>query len=248
MRRRKHKRTTNTVVLVTNDAPDPQLKQVKVKPWLLRSVVILLCLLLGGVIGYFLYEEKIWETAIDANKEKVAAIEELQAENDSLKEQLAAKEEEYQTKLAAKEEEMRILSNTLQDRIKSEGELAEQLEKQKTPTEFPLSGSASIEDVETEEVICVFKGMAGTNVVAAAGGIVEAVSDDTEYGHSIRINHENGYVSIYRNKGEPTVKPGDTVVLGTTLYTIDDKNEFLGYQILYENEFIDPMEMLTING
>lgn len=85
-------------------------------------------------------------------------------------------------------------------------------------------------------------------VVATAGGTVINVNDDSEYGHNVWIDHGNGYVTIYRNKGTVTVKQGDKVVQGTTLFLIDEDSTQLGYQMMRDNVYISPMELLAISG
>jgi len=88
----------------------------------------------------------------------------------------------------------------------------------------------------------------GVTVVATASGTVSAVNDDGEYGHSVWVDHGNGYITIYRNQGEVIVKQGDTVAQGTTIYMIGEENTKLGYQMLKDGNYISPMDMLSISG
>lgn len=62
------------------------------------------------------------------------------------------------------------------------------------------------------------------------------------------VDHGNGYVTIYRNQGEVKVEQGKTVTQGTTLMLITDSDSKLGYQIMKDGEYVDPMEMLNISG
>ena len=55
MKRRKHKRRLNHVLILTSDAADANVKQFRVRAWIVEVVVLLLCVLIGGVIGYFIY-------------------------------------------------------------------------------------------------------------------------------------------------------------------------------------------------
>ncbi len=63
MKRRKHKRRLNHVLILTSDAADANVKQFRVRAWIVEVVVFLLCVLVGGVIGYFVYEGQLWENA-----------------------------------------------------------------------------------------------------------------------------------------------------------------------------------------
>ena len=116
------------------------------------------------------------------------------------------------------------------------------------PTEFPLTGSASMQEAAEGDPMCVFTASSGTMVVATANGTVTAVNDDGEYGHNVWIDHGNGYVTIYRNKGDAIVKQGDGVVQGTTLFLIGEDNTTLGYQMMKDGAYINPMDMLAISG
>lgn len=75
-----------------------------------------------------------------------------------------------------------------------------------------------------------------------------SINDDEIYGHSVWVDHGNGYVTIYRNKGDTTVNVGDSVVQGTTLFVIGEDNADLGYQMQKDGSYINPMDMLAISG
>ena len=44
------------------------------------------------------------------------------------------------------------------------------------------------------------------------------------------------------------IKEGDEVVRGAILYVIGEDNTTLGYQIMYDEKYIDPMELINIDG
>ena len=60
MKERKHKRKLNHVLILTSDAADANVKQFRIRAWLAEVIVIMLCILIGGVIGYFIYEGQLW--------------------------------------------------------------------------------------------------------------------------------------------------------------------------------------------
>ncbi|MBO4981905.1 MAG: peptidoglycan DD-metalloendopeptidase family protein [Lachnospiraceae bacterium] len=245
MRQKKHKRKENHVLIVTSDAVDANVKQYRFGQKTLQAVIFILCVIIGGLIGCFIFEGQIWQVAdarLDTvrkeNEEYLAAIAVLKEEKSALE----AKVEELDQKI-------QILSNTVNEKVQNETELKQQLEKQKLPTEFPLTGSASMEESsENDHPICIFKASVGTTVVSTANGTVTAVNDDVDYGHSVWIDHGNGYVTIYKNKGDVVVQAGDSVVQGTTLFIIGEDNDKLGYQIMQDGAYIDPMDVLAING
>lgn len=244
MLRIKHKRNADQVVIVSSDGADPTVKQFRIKPWMPKAIIILLCVIIGAMIGYLVYEGQFWDALSAKNKE-------LQAEIVRLEGALAALEEEkgkVEAHVEDLNEQIVILSQTINEKLAVEEELRAQLEGQSIPTEFPLTGSATMAMGVSEQPLCIFTASVGSTVVATAGGSVTAVSDDEDYGHSVWVDHGNGYVTIYRNKGDVIVKAGDSVVCGTSLFLIGEDNTELGYQMQKDGEYIDPMEMLAING
>ena len=116
------------------------------------------------------------------------------------------------------------------------------------PVGFPMSSSASLEESEGEEPMVKLNGSAGNSIIASADGTVVSVTTDSSYLHCIKIDHGNGYNSIYRNDGDVMIKEGDEVVRGAILYVIGEDNTELGYQIMYDDKYIDPMDLINIDG
>lgn len=237
MQLKKHKRKTNHVVIVTSDAVDANVKQYRIKPWIMQVIILVLCIIIGVLIGYFFYEEKLWEVARQRSTEQQEVIKALEEENLALESEVDGLNDQIQ-----------ILSETVNQKVQKESELTAMIEAQSLPTEFPLNGSASMQENAEGDPMCVFTASVGTMVVATAGGTVTAVNDDADYGHNVWIDHGNGYVTIYRNKGDVTVKQGDVVVQGTTLFMVGEDNATLGYQMMKDGAYINPMDMLAISG
>lgn len=248
MRTKKHKRKTNHVVIVASDAVDTGVRQIRLNQKVIWVLVIVLCVGIGWVLGFILYGEQykalIWESA---NKK----IMEAQETNRQLQEELEAAETrrlELEGEIIALNGKIDILSDTVNQKTEAENSLKEQMVQQSTPSLYPMTGSASIEEITEGEPACILNGTEGTTVVAAANGVVAAVEEDPDYGNRVTVDHGNGYVTIYRNKGECLVKAGDTVVQRTTLFVIGNGNTKLSYQIQKDGEFINPMQMIEISG
>ncbi len=237
MKRVRHKRKNRHMLLVTSDAVDAEIKQYHLHPWLLYVLLLIVCVAVGALIGFCFYEQDVMEekTAEAVQQQEAIAL-------------LEREKEELETQIASLNETVQILSDTVNQKTQSETQLSEQLEKQTTPTEFPLTGSASMEEVTEGEPMCIFTAAAGAMAVSTASGTVIAVNDDSEYGHNIWIDHGNGYVTIYRNQGDVKVKQGEEVTQGTTLFLISDENSKLGYQMMKDGVYINPMDMLVISG
>lgn len=251
MGRKGHKRKNNHVVIVTSDAANAGMRQFRIRPWILQTIILILCVIIGALIGYFVYEKDIWEAEFDQTARQNEVIDALQQEKAELEGQIAelnGQIGELNAQITELNEDIRILSNTVDQKVQAETELTKTLEQQSLPTKFPLNSGASMDAPPEGELSCVFNVQSGALVVATANGTVISVNDDPVYGHNVWVDHGNGYVTIYRNQGEVKVEQGKTVTQGTTLILITDSNSKLGYQIMKDGEYVDPMEMLNISG
>lgn len=141
-----------------------------------------------------------------------------------------------------------ILSDTVNMKVEEE-EAQEQVRAQMhMPVGFPMSSSASLEESPGAEPMVKLIGTVGNSIIASADGMVVSVTTDSSYLHCIKIDHGNGYNSIYRNDGDVMIKEGDEVVRGAILYVIGEDNTELGYQIMYGDRYIDPMDLINIDG
>lgn len=103
-------------------------------------------------------------------------------------------------------------------------------------------------DVTGLDPILILTAEANSTIIASGAGTVTSVTADVKYGNCITIDHGNGYVSIYRNAGESLVHEGDTVTKGATLMVVGEDNTKLGYQIKKDGAFINPEDLVEING
>ena len=85
-------------------------------------------------------------------------------------------------------------------------------------------------------------------MIATANGTVSSIAGSADAGYIVMIDHNNRYDMIYRNNAEPRVKEGDSVTNETTLFHIETGNETLGYQIIQDEKFIDPLRLMDISG
>ena len=237
MRRRRHKRKNSHVVIVTSDAADAVTKQFRIRTSIAQTLTLLLCAVIGAFIGLIIVAGDIHREGGYQTDQQRESIAELEAENLSLQRQVDELNATIQ-----------ILSDTVATKTESENQLSEQIALQHTPTEFPLTGSATWEEVTEGDPMCIFTSSAGAMVVATAEGTVTAVNDDPEYGHNVWIDHGNGYVTIYRNSGEVKVRQGENVKQGTTLFLISEENSKLGYQMMKDGAYVAPMDVLVISG
>lgn len=172
-------------------------------------------------------------------------IESLTAENARLKEQNSTLSEK-----------VLILSETVNHKSEEVSILAEK----SVPTGFPLSVAADYEEKNEElrldgemvyRPMLEFTAPDGTYVVAAGDGTVSAVLEEISYGWEVKVDHGNGYVTSYRTNVEPKVKSGDKISRGVLLFEMksdDDESPKMAYQIILNEEYINPTDVLEING
>ena len=237
MSKNRHKRKVSHILIYTTDAVDADMKQVRIHPWVLAGVTLIVCCVLGAVIGYAVYEGELWGRIREHDASRNAALIAAQDEKDALQE-----------KIDEQDAKIEMLSITIQDQTQQIAELQAQIAEQSVPTDYPLTGSASMTVITDGDTMVEFTATEGSTVVAAGKGVVTAVEEDEVYGSRVVIDHGNGYVSIYRNKGESQVKAGDEVASGTTLFMVTEDNRQLGYQIKENDVYIDPTTIIAIKG
>lgn len=237
MSKNRHKRKVSHILIYTTDAVDADMKQVRIHPWVLAGVTLIVCCVLGAVIGYAVYEGELWGRIREHDASQNAALIAAQDEKDALQE-----------KIDEQDAKIEMLSITIQDQTQQIADLQAQIAEQSVPTDYPLTGSASMTVITDGDPMVEFTATEGSTVVAAGKGIVTAVEEDEVYGNRVVIDHGNGYVSIYRNKGESQVKAGDEVASGTTLFMVTEDNRQLGYQIKENDVYIDPTTIIAIKG
>lgn len=237
MSKNRHKRKVSHILIYTTDAVDADTKQVRIHPWVLAGVTLIVCCVLGAVIGYAVYEGELWGRIRKHDASQNAALIAAQDEKDALQE-----------KIDEQDAKIEMLSITIQDQTQQIAELQAQIAEQSVPTDYPLTGSASMTVITDGDPMVEFTATEGSTVVAAGKGVVTAVEEDEVYDNRVVIDHGNGYVSIYRNKGESQVKAGDEVTSGTTLFMVTEDNRQLGYQIKENDVYIDPTTIIAIKG
>lgn len=93
----------------------------------------------------------------------------------------------------------------------------------------------------------------GTAVKAAkAGTVVETLTDATGYGTHVRIQHKEGYLTIYAHLLSIKVSKGDTVragkIIGFSDNTGDSTGSHLHFELRKDDIPLDPMPFLKVAG
>lgn len=233
----KRQRKYNYTLMLFVDSKEGRIRQMGIGPAVIESIAVIGLVVLFALAILCAVRGNRLEEMQNLNQTQADRIQELEEENTDLR----ALREELTDKVT-------ILSDTINQKVEEEEALEEAQAQAHMPVGFPMSSSASLEEADSEEPMVKLNGTEGNSVIASADGTVISITTDTSYLHCIKIDHGNGYVSIYRNDGDAMVKEGDEVVRGAILYVIGEENTELGYQITYDEKFMDPMELINIDG
>ena len=233
----RRKRKINYMLMLFMDSKEGRIRQMGFGPRLVEtSMVITVAVIVTlGVICY--REMRRSEELTAQNEQQRQNIETLSEENDNL----VSLREELMNKVT-------ILSDTINQKVEEEEALEQEMAQAHMPVGVPMSASASLEEAEGEDPMVRLTGSEGSSVISSADGRIVSITTDSAYRHCIRIDHGNGYFSIYRNDGDVMKKEGEDVVRGAILYVIGEDNTELGYQIMYNEKYIDPMDLINIDG
>ncbi|SCY02737.1 murein hydrolase activator EnvC family protein [Butyrivibrio sp. INlla14] len=208
------------------------------------------------IVCYIIYSAITINTLRDIQSRQNSEIQALTEENSSL----SADNDKLET-------EVEQLSAAINKRLEDELISAEEAQALAMPTGFPLSGTASMtsavddtnsttiteltddnKDSATGNPIVMFTAGEGSNVIASGTGTVLSVTTDAKFGNMVSIDHGNGYISIYRNAGDPLVTEGSSIDKGDIIFVVGEHNTSLGYQLQQDGKYIDPEELIEING
>jgi biotin carboxyl carrier protein len=219
------------------DSKEGRIRQLGIGPAVIEflALVVIVVIAVLAVIGRMRGNQiAALQNLNEVQAEQIASLEEENADLTSLREELT--------------EKVTILSDTINQKVEDEEAAEEERAQAHMPVGFPMSASASLEEADTEEPMVKLSGTEGSSVIASGDGTVISITTDTNYLHCIKIDHDNGYISIYRNDGDAMVKEGDEVVRGAILFVIGEDNAELGYQVTYDERYIDPMDLINIDG
>ena len=256
MKLKTRKSKKSYTVMIISDSARNQRKEFHINAGLAGTVMLGSFLLLVGVVCYVVYSVITLSDSLERFRLQADQIVKLQEEI----EQLEAEAEGLKAEKEEMAEQINILNDTVDQHAQVQQELVAEEEEAHIPKGFPLSGTAQLKTEETadddeegmrahedrKEVI--FAASEGINVIASGTGTILSVDVDVDYGNVVSIDHGNGYVSIYRNNGTPVVKAGNEITRGSILYVVGEDNTELGYSISKDDTYIEPMEMIEING
>lgn len=232
-----NKRKSKFALLLVTEKEDGTIKQHTIHSAVVEVLAAILFLIIVAVVCKFIYNSITIKAAKKQIVDQIVTINNLTDENEALSVENST--------LSSK---VTVLSETVSKKAATEDAITQETVENALPKGFPLSGSATMREAEQGDPMLIFTAAAGVNIISSGTGTVISVDADTEYGTKIVIDHGNGYQSVYRNNGSSLVKTGEALGKGYILFTVGEENSELGYQIIQNEEYIDPMLLIDING
>lgn len=227
-------------VLLVPDKATETVKQLSINLQIIKLFLAAVALLMLAALVYCV----VLTRELDASKKNTLV---LQIQIDSLTRQ----NEMLISQKVEQKEQITELSDTLNDKVQQEEIRAAEIAKSYIPSGFPVKGTVSYSETETQlegNPIALFYVAPGTSVTATAKGTVSSIVANRETGYIVTVDHGNGYFTVYRNGGQPRVKEGAEVTDDTELFEIEAGHEGLGYQIIENDNYIDPLSLMEIYG
>lgn len=219
---------------------------------LLIFLLILLCAAVGGA-GFLAYkmtpglgEQNNLQAKIDSQQQ---LIQQLETEKENLSTEKAALEQENEALRQSGAAETADTTSADAEQPADEGEAADA--DVNIPRRYPSPKTSVVLSSFSEEEPYLAIGLHEEgNIVATGNGTVTSVSSDDTYPVIIEIDHDKGYKTRYmcRQEAEVQASEGAQVEAGDTLFTITVEDAQLDYQILFEEEPIDPLTVIEAKG
>lgn len=231
------KRRNRYALLLVTEKADGTMRQHTISSALVEVAVAVFFMIAVAAICKFIYDGITLKDARQEIVNQIIQINNLTDENEALS-----------VENSTLSNKVTVLSEAVSMKVATEDAISQEMVENAIPKGFPLSGSATMKEAEEGEPMLIFTAQQGVNVVTSGTGTVISVSADEEYGNRIIIDHGNGYQSVYRNGGIALVKNGENLGKGYILFSVGEENQELGYQIMKDEEYIDPMLIVDING
>ena len=231
------KRRGKFALLIVTEDERGAMKQHHISSIVVEIAAIVLSLIIISGICRLIYDAITIKDAKNQIVEQIITINNLTDENEAL----TVENDSLTSKVT-------VLSETVSKKTANEDAISQETVENALPKGFPLSGSATMEVTKEGDPMLIFTASQGVNVITTGTGTVLSVDADSEYGTRIVLDHGNGYCSVYRNNGSSLVKLGEELGKGYILFSIGEDNQTLGYQIMEDEQYIDPMQMIEING
>ncbi len=248
MNNQRHRRRESFSVLLISNT-DRSSRQFDISLSILRFLLFLLLLILltTGLSVYGFLSRRGIESKL--RKELAAQetlVQQLTQEKESLESEKAVLVSENESLRSEAEQAVAAMAEK-----EAEEEEEEPQEDPNVPTRYPYSGaSVLLSSYNEEQPYLSLSTYTGGTVTAAGNGTVTAISSDDTYQYIIEIDHENGYRTRYlcHQDADQGAEEGTPIQAGDVLLTITTDETQVDYQVLHEEEPVDPLSVIDAKG
>lgn len=233
------KRTSKYTVLLIPDSTDHSKTFELTFDRILRVIVAIIAV--GIILTSMLISSALKNYRLSHDDTNLRKIDQLNEDIEQLK---SEKAEMY--------EEIVSLTGILSDKQEEEEKQAAERLAEMIPNDSPIKGiyievqDPTVGDGEKVKGRVVYNVMEGSAIVAASGGTVTMREEDLDFGTVVKIDHGNGYETVYRNSGNCQVKVGDVVGRRETLFVIArEEDGIFAYEVIQDGNYIEPQEIMN---
>ena len=243
MKQQRHRRKESfSLLLVSNTGKESRYFYVSIVT--LRLLIVLMLLICASLAWIMFRSGTHYKTESDLRR-KLVSSEQLVKQLESEKETLNAQN----TALAAENEALKQVE--LAD-AETQGIEVEGTQKDTSiPSHYPYTGVGILKEQYSEEhPYFSISTQLEDRIVAAGDGTVASIDSDDTYPLIIVVEHGNGYKTRYmcQKEAQVQVSVGEQVQIRDTLIVIDREETQMDYQVIYDDQAIDPLLVLEAKG
>ncbi len=239
MKQQKHKcKESFSLLLISNTGKD--IRQFYISLFSIRLIIVLMVLICATLI-WNIYCSGAHRRSESEYRKKLTAQEQLINQLQNEMEDLLAKTE----MLAVENETLKQLGPV---ETKEENET---LKDTSIPSQYPYTGVGALKEQYSEEHPCFsISTQLEDHIVAAGDGTIASIGSNYTYPLIVVVEHGNGYMTQYlcTKEAQVQVATGAQVHMKETLIIVDKENTQLDYQVIYQNQAIDPLQVLEAKG
>ncbi|MDE6364449.1 MAG: M23 family metallopeptidase [Lachnospiraceae bacterium] len=248
MKQQKHQRKeTFSLIFASNIGNDT--RQFYLSVATLRLIIVLMALICVTFVWTIFRSGAHYQSETELRKKLASSeqtVKRLEKEKNALSAQNAALEEENELFRQAETLRAELVEETASKTVEEEAP-----RDTSVPSQYPCTAGGILKEHYTEEHPYIsFSAQPEDQIIAAGDGTVMSVGADDTYPIIIEVDHGNGYRSRYMclQEAEVSVETGQQVQVRDTLVTVNGGAAQLDYQVLYEEQAIDPLQILEAKG
>ncbi len=239
MKQQKHKRKESfSLLLVSNTGKD--IRQFYISLLSIRLIIVLMALICVTLV-WNIYRSGAHRRSESEYRKKLTAQELLIKQLENEKEALSTKNE----MLSVENETLKQLGPV---ETKEENKTSKDTS---IPSQYPYTGVGALKEQYSEQHPCFsISTQLEDHIVAAGDGTIASIGSNDTYPLIVVVEHGNGYMTQYlcTKEAQLQVAAGDQVQMKETLIIVDKENTQLDYQVIYEEQAIDPLQVLEAKG